>query len=130
MKCNNFPYNGEAVELLQEIFRHKIVHLAQPKLVVNSKGRDIMWRYEYPNVTNHLKVECVGHIKQIKNILTPYPIYYDHVFTIGITQLSIDISDSVTRQSDGYIAKLKNNYKDSQRKFDDAIDQIYDARNK
>jgi hypothetical protein len=130
MKCNNFPYNGEAVELLQEIFRHKIVHLAQPKLVVNSKGRDIMWRYEYPNVTNRLKVECVGHIKQIKNILTPYPIYYDHVFTIGITQLSIDISDSVTRQSDGYIAKLKNNYKDSQRKFDDAIDQIYDARNK
>lgn len=67
MKRNNFSYNGEPVELLQEIFRHKIVHLAYlPKLVVNSKGRDIMWSYEYPNVTNHLKIESVGHVKQIK----------------------------------------------------------------
>ena len=37
-----------------------------------------------------------------------------------------DIIDSVIRQPDGYLTKLKNNHKDLQSRFDNVIDQIYD----
>lgn len=38
--------------------------------------------------------------------------YYDHIFVISITKLvHIYIIKSVTRRSDGYMAKLEKNYK-------------------
>jgi hypothetical protein len=123
----NVRYNNEQVTLIQEIFRHKIVHLAQPKLVVYSKKRYIHWRYEYPEINNHLKIERHRR-QQIKTILTPKALFYDHSFAISITKILHDIEDSVIRQTDGYMARLQNNYKNLQAKFDSAIQQIYDPK--
>lgn len=126
LKDSSTKYNSEQVDLLQGIFRHKIVHLAQPKIVIKNKGRYIAWRYEYPAIKNHLRIESCA-CKQTKNLLTPKTMYYDHIFVISITKLSSDIIESVTRPSDGYMAKLKKNYKNLQSRFDDAIYQIYDT---
>jgi hypothetical protein len=127
MNNTNVRYNNEQVTLIQEIFRHKIVHLAQPKLVVYSKNRYIHWRYEYPEINNHLKIERHRR-RQIKTILTPKALFYDHTFTISITKFLHDIQDSVTRHTDGYMARLKDNYKNLQGNFDTAIKQIYDPK--
>lgn len=118
-------YSDEHADLVQEIFRHKIVHLAQPRLVINKNGRSIGWRYEYPETLNHLKLECIGKSRQVTRILTPYAICYDHIFTISITQFMFDIVDSVLRDPDGYLAKLNSNYKSTQTKFDNAIKEVY-----
>jgi hypothetical protein len=117
-------YDNEQSELLQEIFRHKLVHLAQPN-IIKRRNKEVAWRYEYPDITNHLKIEAIGYRKQNVTILTPVPLYYDHIFIISVTQLLYDIVDSVERRPDGYIQRLKDNYKDLQKRFDDAIRQIY-----
>jgi hypothetical protein len=128
MKNTNERYTNEQVDLLQGIFRHKMVHLAQPKLVVNDdRDRHIAWRYEYPEIANHLRIEKRQYQK-IQNILTPFPIYYDHVLIISITKLLFDVIDSVTRKPDGYMAKLKDNHKSLQNNFDNAIGLIYDPK--
>lgn len=100
--------------------------MAQPKIVIKNIDRYIVWRHEYPDIKNHLRVEaCVR--KQTKNLLTPKPMYYDHVFVISITKLVPHIYiyiytiESVTRRSDGYMAKLEKKYKNLQSEFDDAI---------
>lgn len=124
MKNTGTKYTSEQTDLLQNIYRHKVTHLAQPKLVINHRNRLFAWRYEYPDILNHLKIEQLPRT-QIRNMLTPKPIYYDHIFTISITKLLSDIIDSVIREPDGYMAKLKINHKSLQIKFDDAIDQIY-----
>ncbi len=99
MNNTKVRYNNEQVTLIQEIFRHKIVHLAQPKLVVYSKKRYVHWRYEYPEINNHLKIERHRR-QQIKTILTPKALFYDHTFTISITKILHDIEYSVIRQTD------------------------------
>jgi hypothetical protein len=75
-----------------------------------AKNRHIHWRYEYPENNNHLTIER-HRLKQIKTMLTPKALFYDHTFTISITKLLGDIEDSVTRPTDGYMARLKDNYK-------------------
>jgi hypothetical protein len=125
MKNMDTEYSSEQIELLQGIFRHKLVHLVQPKVVLEDKGRYIAWKYEYPDKSNYLKIEPRQR-SEIKNKLTPRTLYYDHHFTISITKLTYDIIDSVIRQPDGYLTKLKSNHKNLQSKFDNAIHQAYD----
>ena len=50
MKNTDTNYSSEQIDLLQGIFRHKLVHLAQPKVVLEDKGRYIAWKYEYPDI--------------------------------------------------------------------------------
>ena len=48
--------------------------MAQPKLVINHRNRLFAWRYEYPDILNHLKIEQRPRT-QLRNILTPKPTY-------------------------------------------------------
>lgn len=52
-------YTEEQSNLLIQIFRHKLVHLAQPKFVYHDsvKSRDITWRYYHDNQEEHLKID-------------------------------------------------------------------------
>jgi hypothetical protein len=43
-------YRSETIRLLQSVFRHKLVHLAQPKRVIEDNQRIIAWRYYHKNV--------------------------------------------------------------------------------
>ena len=64
----------------------------------------------------------------LQYIKTPKALFYDHTFIISITRFLDDIEDSIIRQTDGYMARLQNNYKKLQAKFDTAIQQIYDPK--
>ena len=50
-------YSGEQVDLLQVIYRHKIIHLDNAKNRHKNKDRYIAWRYEYLAIKNHLRVK-------------------------------------------------------------------------
>lgn len=116
-------YTKYQAELLQDIFRHKIVHLAQPKLIINRKPGKIGWTYVHQDTSDHLKIIYTGTRKNM--LLAPYDLYYDHLFTISITRLVNDIADSLTRIPDGYFSRLKTGYKKMQTNFANAIEQIY-----
>jgi hypothetical protein len=116
-------YSKYEAELLQDLFRHKIVHLAQPKLVISKKPRKIGWTYAQGDSSDHLKITYTGTQKNA--LLAPYDLYYDHVFIISINRLMYDIVDSVTRSPDGYLPKLKKGHKNMLTNFANAIEQIY-----
>jgi hypothetical protein len=77
-------YITDRSTLLQKLYLHKkIALLVQHGLVIEYNGRKISWRHEYPETRNHLQIEQRNRQEQIIN--TPYPIYYDHLFAISIT---------------------------------------------
>jgi hypothetical protein len=47
-------YPEEKAKLLQEIFRHKIVHLAQLQPKVKVDGKVFTWRYDHDDRARHL----------------------------------------------------------------------------
>jgi hypothetical protein len=105
MKNTDTKYTYEQVTLIQEIFRHKIVHLARLKLAVynNNEIHSLTSQIE-----SHLKIDA-HPCTEIKTILIPMPISY-HIFTISITKLLSDIENSVIGQPDG--EKKKNSISD------------------
>ena len=74
MKNTGTKYTSEQTDSLQNIFRHKVTHCAQPKLVINHRNKLFAWRYEYPDILNHLKIEQRPRT-QMRNILTLKPMY-------------------------------------------------------
>lgn len=118
-------YPAYETDLLQKIFRHKTVHLAQPKVVILEKEWRIAWRYEHQYSGQHMVVEDLKGSRSITT-LTPYAMTCDHVFIISIEKFAEDIKESIYGSS-GYLNQLA---KDSglQSKFKNAINQIYDVR--
>ena len=53
-KNNNLFYNSEQANLLQDVFRHKVVHFGKTR---DLKGKNIAWRYVYSDTISHLKKE-------------------------------------------------------------------------
>lgn len=102
-------YKSENIRLLQEIFRHKTVHLAQPKPAIYDKNRMIAWRYYHYRSSKHLVLQRISPISKLK-IKTPYDIYCNYGFSISITRLKNDIKDSVFRKPDGYLEMLKGDH--------------------
>lgn len=118
-------YPAFETELLQKIFRHRTVHLAQPKVVVLDRrtGWKITWRYEHTYSGKHMTVEDLKGSKPI-TILTPSPMTCDHLFIISIEKLVEDIKESVYR-TNGYLDQLAKN-QTLRSKFEKAVNQIYD----
>lgn len=86
-------YGEEQAALLQQVFRHKLVHLAQPKFVKEYEGDMVAWALIHPSDrSRHLKkVPKFGSIPHIDG----FRIQYDHLFCVSITDLVKDIEDSV-----------------------------------
>lgn len=114
-------YSQEQVELIQGIFRHKLVHLAQPGPLSLYKGKTVVWQYDHFN-PNHLILESLppSYVTEIK------PGWEEHVdqrFTLGINQFVQDIRKSVFKPG-GYLDKLET--EDNIRKqFRIAIQDMY-----
>jgi hypothetical protein len=114
-------YTTEQTDLLINIFRHKLVHLAEPKFVYrDTKKRNITWKYYHDDAENHLKIE---EVNLTINITSTYSIHATHRFNIGIMQLMDNIKDSVER-STGYLDTLETT-PNLQNNFSNAIEQIY-----
>lgn len=114
-------YPEEKTVLLQEIFRHKIVHLAQPRPKVTIKkdnyknlsihGSTYIWGYHHNNREIHFEIKPTEDQKE----------FY---FWISIWSLVEDIEDSVFGPN-GYLGRL-NSDQDSQDNFKKAYNDIFE----
>jgi len=116
-------YTTEQAELLQDLFRHKLVHLAQPKPVINDGSRCISWSLHHENPEKHLQLERLTEKEKI-TVTSMLTIECDHVFHIGVLDLVKDIRASVEKPT-GYLASLEISA-DLQNRFERAIFEIYD----
>jgi hypothetical protein len=116
-------YSTESIRLLQSIFRHKLVHLAQPKPAIEDKTRVIAWRYYHKNRTKHLKLSKFRNPRRVKG-LTPYSLHCNYGFKISISRLREDIRASVFATPTSYFNLLTHD-KIRQRNFRRAINEIY-----
>lgn len=119
-------YPNYEAGLLQDIFRHKVVHLAQPKTVILDKANNrlIAWKLINGFSRNHLKLKKFTKPKSVIT-LTPYKMTCDYALIISLTKLTNDIISSIFRRPDGYFESLKSNII-LQNKFRNAVSQIYD----
>ena len=104
-------YPEETAELLQKIFRHKLVHLAQPNPRTKHSGkRYLWWGCHESNRNLHLKIEPTGQKDECR-------------FCISIWDFVVDIEDSVFG-SNGYMDQLTRNVENLQPNFKKAHKQI------
>jgi len=101
-------YSEDQCQLLQQIFRHKLVHLANPDTVYEYKGNRITWHYNHNDYTRfrHLKLQFVSPKGFIQPEYTKIKHTCTHYFWLGIKQLVEDIKQSVETPN-GYYSKLK-----------------------
>ncbi len=118
-------YNETQSNLVMKLFRHKLVHLALPRPVVqypDDSGNVVAWEYHHYDRSRHLILETlpVGAEIQIK---TDWKIKVQQKFIIAIRPLVEDIEDSVYRHG-GYLDRLEHDTK-IQHKFAEMIEGIY-----
>ena len=118
-------YPKEKVYLLQTIFRHKIVHLAQPnprckidsnrlKEKLNIEFGLYVWGIKHNDHNKHLIIEDLGNQGEKKLLC----------FWVSIESLVIDIIDSIEKPN-GYLHRLENE-PNLQRNFIQAYEAIQD----
>lgn len=116
-------YTEDQSKLIVQIFRHKIIHLAQPQPIFLFKGKAVTWQYVHENAPIHLILQDLPGGSKIW-IKSDWAVDVHQVFTIGITQLMEDIRDSVLRHG-GYLDRLDINYDNFLDKFKIAIEEAY-----
>jgi hypothetical protein len=99
-------YTPENARILLDLFRHKLVHLAQPNPVIRMDSEVITWRYYHNNSQFHLKKLPVPQDKDnIIYVSSDWTIPVTHEFNISIMDLVNDIKDSTSRPN-GYLDML------------------------
>lgn len=116
-------YTDEQARLFQSQFRHKLVHLAQPKAVIRDNGRNIAWKYWHESEGNHLTLVPLPAGTKAQ-VTASYVMPVSHQFNVSITHLAKDVHQSVG-SSNGYLAQLKSD-SNLMSSFEQAIRQIYD----
>jgi len=84
-------YSLLQANLLQQVFRHKLVHLAQPRPRAQHGGVTYVWGYHHNDRSIHLQVKPGGGVSE---------------FWVSIMSLAEDIQASVFR-SGGYLDRLR-----------------------
>lgn len=116
-------YSEDQCSLLWGIFRHKIVHLAQPNPVKEFKGKKTTWGYWHDDGAHHLKL--VTLVPPLRETATSgLSFEAEQRFEISIRHLVVDIVDSVHAPG-GYLHSLASDT-ELQGKFTDAVTQIYE----
>jgi hypothetical protein len=105
-------YDADHLEILYEMFRHKVAHLALPYAVFDTKTkrpghlrRLITWTVQAsgPRPAIEIKPVTPPSPRQVLRSATPWPVYYDHRAFVRIGSLARDIRKSVRR----YLRHLK-----------------------
>lgn len=112
-------YTRENADLLINLFRHKLVHLAQPNPVFRRNWDVITWKYHHYNRQFHLKKIPMPQGTRLQ-ATSVSPVRVTHEFNISIMDLVKDIKDSTTRYLD-LLEKMPH----LQDKYEAAINQIY-----
>lgn len=115
-------YTEQQSRLLMKIFRHKIVHLAQPRAVIEEDGKKIVWQYWHNNAKRHLKLTILVDGIDIP-LTSTWVLTAEHKFEISIAHLVRDVVSSV-REPGGYFYALQTDT-DLQDRFEKAVSEIY-----
>ncbi len=116
-------YTQEQTELLQQLFRHKLVHAAQPKAIGRHNGKVVSWGYEHENRAKHLLLENAP-AGTIIRITGTWEIPCDQIFWLSITDFVRDVCESV-KGANGYLASLERT-PDLQDRFEQALNHLFD----
>jgi len=115
-------YTQEQTDLIMSIFRHKMVHLAQPNPIKKHNSKITSWRYEHSNLSKHLSLDILSPPVELR-VKQDWKIPIEQVFNISIFHLMEDIRDSVERHG-GYLDKFETDQK-LQNNFKNAVEEIY-----
>jgi hypothetical protein len=110
--------------LLQCIFRHKLIHLAEPLLsVIEYQTRRVAWQYNHYNLVNHLIFVPTASTNNNIQVAPNWSIEFDEIFEISILGLAEDVIKSVYKDG-GYLQMLEKD--DSlQAHFEESIEDIH-----
>lgn len=117
-------YSDDQCTLLMDLFRHKIVHLAQPRAVIAFKNTRTSWHYWHDDSAHHLKLAPVDPPVAVQ-VTSAFTVTINQEFQINIRHLVSDVIDSVHAPS-GYVHWLAADT-DLQCRFGKAIGDIYNG---
>jgi hypothetical protein len=120
---NYMGYTEQQGDLIIQIFRHKLVHLAQPRPIFSYNNKVVTWQYDHEHTSKHLLIEDLPSNTK-RYVKSDWPIDIDQMFTIGIMQIMLDIRDSVLRHG-GYLDQLETNTNKVLDNFEKAIEETY-----
>jgi acetyl-CoA synthetase len=66
-------YTPDKIFLLQKLYRHKVVHLSQPKSVILYNKQNIAWRHDENQRSKHLTIDPTPGKKRYLVIRKPWP---------------------------------------------------------
>lgn len=128
MQTKGKAYQDWQINLLQKIYRHKIVHLSEPKALILYEGKIIGWRHDEKDEDNdqHLQIVCPDPPRKKRfEAYGKINIEGDCEFVVSVLQFKEEIIDSVTRATSGYLEKLRSDPK-LRNKFVTGVNQIFD----
>jgi hypothetical protein len=122
-------YDADRLEILYEMFRHKVAHLAQPYAAFDTTKtkyafqgqprRLITWTVQASGPKPAIDIVPETSPQQILKSVTPWPVHYDHRAFVRIRSLASDIRKSVPR----YLRRLqtdksaRDHFKDCMKHF-------------
>lgn len=115
-------YSDDQCSLLMDQFRHKIMHLAQPRAVIAFKNTRTSWHYWHDDSAHHLKLAPID-LPAAVQVTSAFIVTINQEFQISIRHLVCDVIDSVHAPS-GYVHSLAADT-DFQDRFGKAIGDIY-----
>jgi hypothetical protein len=98
-------YTTENAKILLDLFRHKLVHLAQPNPLIKRGSEVITWRYWHKRGDIHLKKLSAPPGIPI-HVTNDWTIPVTHEFHISIMDFVNDIKNSTTKTK-GYLDMLE-----------------------
>lgn len=116
-------YSQEHCELLMDLFRHKLVHLAQPSPIVERNGQHVSWGCWHEDSSHHLQVVPLP-VGSTVQITASWSRPCTHRFEVSISHMVRDIVRSA-QDPGGYLHSLSQDA-DLQCKFGVAFEQIHE----
>lgn len=97
-------YPQDKRRLLWQIYRHRLVHLSQPKYAMLHEQKILGWMHNENERHNHLEIVFEEKIVDIpiNDKIKVAKIHCDGYYNISVHRLKDDIIDSVTRKPGGF----------------------------
>jgi hypothetical protein len=113
-------YKDHLINLLQGIFRHKLVHLSEPTYGFLYNGKWVGWVHDERPSSKHLDMKDDNHTHYD---LHGKGVWHDMIFNVKITQFKNDIITSVIDKQKGFLAQIKAD-KETRENFKRAMYEI------
>jgi hypothetical protein len=118
-------YTDDQATLISEIFRHKLVHLAQPNPVFIHNNKTVRWVYHHSESEMHLLLEDIKPPGIEMIVKSDWKIHVDQYFHLSIYHLMQDIINSVENHG-GFLDKFETDSVIIQSNVKKALEQIFD----